>query len=98
MDSGRKVLHSWTEWPTIRDFRTDRLDGELLPKGAHYVFAVTEDIGGVLESLLTRFSSVQKLFRVTAYIYKWRTSIAPGDRSVCTNVLTVEMLHQSRNL
>ena len=43
-----------SEWPIKLDFRTDRLEGELQPKGVMMVFMISEEMCNVLETLLKK--------------------------------------------
>ena len=58
------------DWPIKLDFRRDKLEGELQAKGVHMALVATE-MGDVLSGLLDRCSDAKKLFRITAYQFKW---------------------------
>ena len=64
------LTEDYEHWPIKLDFRTDKLDGELQPKGVHYVFLLSQDMQNYFLSLLERVSSVQKLFRIVGLLYK----------------------------
>jgi len=71
------------QWPVKRDFKTGRLVGEILPKAMHTVCLTTDDMSNVFKDLLEKFSQPQKLFRIVAYMLKWRSShrrqpVVPG--------------------
>ena len=84
-----------SEWPIKLDFRTDRLDGELKPKGVMMVFMVSDEMCDVLTKLLQKFSSPQKLFNVVAYVFKWKSMM---EVKPCqTNVLSNADINKSRN-
>ena len=85
-----------SEWPIKLDFWTDKLDGELQPKGVMLVLAVLQNLGVTLGSLLEKFSSVEKLIRILAYVLKWRHVVLSEANLGETNILTTDMLKHSR--
>ena len=66
------------EWPNKLDFRVDKLDGEIQPKGVLTVLFSSE-IHNMLSGLLDRVSSTAKLFRILAYHYKWISLVRCKD-------------------
>ena len=66
----------WTkvsyDWPIKLSFRTDKLEGELVPKEVMSSTLATvvqdDDLAGVLE----RCSSLEKCHQVLAYILRWK--------------------------
>ena len=58
-----------TSWPIRLDFKTERLEGELLPK-VHLSVFVCLDGNDVFSQLLDRVSSARKLFRVMVHVLK----------------------------
>ena len=86
------------QWPIRLDFRTDTLDGELQPKKILLAFYVSEEMCGVMESLLNRLSSSRKLFQVLGYMYKWRSSVLKETNTASENILTVEVMSKARNV
>ena len=74
-------------------FRTDRLDGELQPKGVLMVFMISKEMNHILNKLLQKYSSAQKLIRILGYVHKWRSkSLNPTVK----NMLSVEILQLAR--
>ena len=57
-------------WPIKRDFRTDKLEGEIQPKGV-FTVVTTVEACRFLEDLERKYSSSGKLYRIVAYVYKW---------------------------
>ena len=57
-------------WPIKHNFRTDRLEGEIQPKGVFTVL-MTVEACEFLEDLERRYSSSGKLYRIVTYVYKW---------------------------
>ena len=62
------LKRDFSEWPIKLDFRTDKLEGELMPKVVNSVFIVFDESGCVLNDLLERLSSAKKLFRIVAKV------------------------------
>ena len=82
-----------SEWPVKLDLRTDHLDVELQPKGVLMVYMTSEEMNQILNKLLQKCSSAQKLIRILVYVHKWRSkSLNP----VVKNALSVEILHLAR--
>ena len=84
-----------SEWPVRLDFRVDKLEGELQPKGTHLVFASSVEMSSTLSHLLQKYSSSGKLFRILAYCFKWRSVVLDKGNRV-SNVLTREELYCSK--
>ena len=87
-----------SRWPIKLDFKTERLEGEIMPKNVHVVLLVSEQMQDVLSKLLENSSHVRKLFRVMAYTYKW---INLKDRSVARaspGCITVEEISRAKEL
>ena len=59
------------EWPIRLDFKMEKLEGELVAKGVHVAFFVSEDVLGRVQMLLYKCSSITKLFRVVAIMFRW---------------------------
>ena len=88
----------FSEWPIRSDFRTDKLEGELLPKQVHMVFIVSEEGSQILGNLLTKVSSAAKLFKITAFIMKWPMITLSKTDEVTVNSVTVRMMNKSKTL
>ena len=58
------------EWPIKFTFRTDKLEGELVPKGVQVVMLAVEEACD-LPNLLEKHNSVDKLHSIVAYILRW---------------------------
>ena len=82
-------------WPIRKDFRTDKLEGEITPKSVHIVLNVSIEVEDALNALLSKFSNSKKLFRIGGYIFKWRSIYGKVDSSVA-NVLTPECLKRAK--
>ena len=67
------LTKDYSQWPIRHDFKVERLEGELLPKSAHVAYMVSGDMSNVFENLLRDVSQVQKLFRIVAYLFKWKS-------------------------
>ena len=65
------LTEEYDNWPVKLDFRTERLDGELIAKGVHMVFFISEDMLVKFRELIEKFSSIQKLMNIVAYMFKW---------------------------
>ena len=87
--SGPEFLKkNFPQWPVKLDFRTDRLDGEILPKEVHVVFLVSEDTANQLNDLLLKSSDAKKLFRSLAYGFQWRLTNMEDCSSIKKYALT----------
>ena len=68
----RFLMTEFKSWPIKLSFRTDKLEGELVPKEVMSSTLATvvqdDDLAGVLE----RCRSLEKCHRVLAYILKWK--------------------------
>ena len=87
-----------SEWPIRLDFRTDTLEGELCPKGIHMVLATSEDVIVELDSLLVRFSSARKLYRILGYMLQWRQKIERGEDTVVANSIDTYVMEKSKRV
>ena len=93
MDFGKGDV---SQWLIKEDFCTDRLEGEFLLRNVHKVFAISEDMGNVLQELLIRVSNIRKLFRIGAYLFKWNGVTKSKGQVKAANVLMMEVLDKSR--
>ena len=85
-----------SKWPVKFDFRTDRLEGELQPKGVFMVSLSMGELSNKMNSLLEKFSSSGKLFRIIAYCYKWKL-IGEDQSTRVVGMLSKEVLMKSMN-
>ena len=85
------LTRDYAKWPIKLDFKVERLDGELLPKSTHVVYLVSGDTANALETLLQNNSQVQKLFRIAAYLFKWKRI-----RESVPGVITAEEIVQAK--
>ena len=84
------LMEDYSKWPIKKDFRVDRLEGEIQAKNVHVVLlASMESLRGFAQ-LLERVSHVQKLFNVVAYMFKWRSLRDPSVARIVPGVLTVK--------
>ena len=58
------------DWPIRLDFWTDHLEGEILSKSVHLVCPADQEFGIRIIEVLSRISSVQKLYRIVGYMFK----------------------------
>ena len=83
------------EWPNKLDFRVDKLDGEIQPKGVLTVLFSSE-IHDMLSGLLDRVSSTAKLFRILAYHYKWISLVRCKEMPRVSGVLLSKEIYQAK--
>ena len=77
--------------PTKLDFRTDKLEGEIQPKGVNLVL-LTAETCNVLDDLLRKHASSAKLFRILGYAYKYIGLVRNTDVRVPGILLKEEIL------
>jgi len=95
---GPKFLREdFDTWPIRSDFRTDRLEGEIMPKNAHLVLHVTEDLSSVMFRLLEDVSQVRKLFNIVAYVIKWRSLVDNNIARAVPGFVTAEEVSKARD-
>lgn len=92
------MTQDFENWPIKLDFRTDRLEGELQPKGVHVTLYVTTDGCETFAKLLERFSHVQKLYRVLAYMLKWNRLRCPTIEGTIPGSITTQDLTLAKDL
>ena len=87
-----------SKWPVKVDFRMDKLEGELQPKGVHMVLLVSDGCKSMLGNLLERSSNTRKLIRIVAYGFKWVLSRSSDQDSVNGVRLPQKALTRSKEL
>ena len=92
------MTQDFENWPIKLDFRTDRLEGELQPKGVHVTLYVTTDGCEIFAKLLERFSHVQKLYRVLAYMLKWNRLRCPTIEGTIPGSITTQDLTSAKEI
>ena len=68
-----------------------------MPKNAHLVLHVTEDLSNVMFRLLENVSQVRKLFNIVAYIVKWRSLIDNNIVRAVPGLVTAEEVNRARD-
>ena len=64
------LTEDYQKWPIKHDFKTEKLEGEILPKSVHCVLLASEELSYTFDWLLRKSSDVVKLFRVVARIFR----------------------------
>ena len=84
-------------WPIKSDFKTERLEGEIMPKSVHLAFMVSPEISSVFSRLLENTSQVKKLYRIVAHIFKWKSLVDRSVSRVASGVITAEEVKLARS-
>ena len=90
------LANEFETWPIKLDFKTDHLEGELLPKNVHVVCLASEDSSSGFDKLLQNSSSSRKLFNVVGWIQKWRSLSLDGDVRVATGCIMPAEIKKAR--
>jgi len=64
------LTENFEDWPVRQDFK---VEGEIRPTSTHVVYFTSGNLDHKMEKLLQRVSSPQKLFRIVAVMFKWRS-------------------------
>ena len=74
------LTEEFEKWPVKLDFKTERLEGELVAKGVHMVYFTSEDMLAKFRELIEKISSTKKLTNIVANMFKWLDKVKePGE-------------------
>ena len=89
------LREDFESWPIRRDFKTEKLEGEIAPK-VHVAVLITMESNDVFLKLLDRVSSTKKLFRIVAYVRRWIPAGSSEVGSMVSNGQSATGLENAR--